>query len=395
MGELKYNKLSEEVAAQIKAQPKGWQSVHAQKDDGAVRRMARDFQNEWRTSYARDCEKILHLPSYNRYNDKTQVFSFYENDDITRRALHVQLVSRAARTIGSVLGLNTDLIEAIALGHDIGHAPFGHAGERFLHAIMQKKCGLGFYHNSQSVRVLDTVYRRNVSLQTLDGILCHNGEYVERTLSPRPLGTFADFDKTVDNYDKTGKGVGSAVTLEGCLVRAVDIVAYLGKDRQDAEKTIGNQRFTKLSIGSTNAEIIHNVSCDLIENSYEKGVIALSEQVFNDLITAKRENYELIYNNPTVSREYDKTVRPMFDFVFDKLLDALTAGDESSPIFAHHIAPIVKNEKWYASDGSYANQPKERIVCDYIASMTDDYFIALYNLLSDVKCEIVRYGYFS
>ena len=137
--------------------------------------MNHDRANLWRPPFVRDIEKIMHLPYYNRYGDKTQVFSLYRNDDISRRAQHVQLVSRIARNIGNVLNLNQDLIEAISLGHDIGHAPFGHAGERILSALLRGETGRYFNHNVHSVRVLDVLGQRNISLQTLDGVLCHNG----------------------------------------------------------------------------------------------------------------------------------------------------------------------------------------------------------------------------
>lgn len=127
----------------------------------------------------------MHLPYYNRYADKTQVFSFKYNDDITRRAQHVQLVSRIARNIGSVLGLNLDLIEAIALGHDIGHAPFGHAGERFLSELYHNETNRYFNHNVHSARVLDTIFARNFTMQTLDGVLCHNGEFEQQEYKPK------------------------------------------------------------------------------------------------------------------------------------------------------------------------------------------------------------------
>lgn len=112
------------------------------------------------------------------------MFSFYNNDDITRRALHVQLVSRIARNIGAVLGLNLDLIEAISLGHDIGHTPFGHAGERFLSRLLFKETGKLFNHNVHSVRVLDNLFERNISLQTLDGICATTANLSSRNIAP-------------------------------------------------------------------------------------------------------------------------------------------------------------------------------------------------------------------
>ncbi|MBP5350309.1 MAG: HD domain-containing protein, partial [Clostridia bacterium] len=145
---------------------------YATPDEAAVRRkdLPNDRPNVWRTPFIRDVDKILHCPFYNRYADKTQVFSFYRNDDLTRRSLHVQLVSRIARTIGRALRLNLDLIEAIALGHDIGHTPFGHAGEEYLDRCLYEKTGRHFAHNLQSVRVLDGIFPYNVTIQTLSGI---------------------------------------------------------------------------------------------------------------------------------------------------------------------------------------------------------------------------------
>ena len=126
----KYENLSKEISERIEQDIKdGTRPAFAAKSADALRRNPeQDKESIWRPAYLRDVDKIMHSPYYNRYTDKTQVFSFYKNDDITRRALHVQLVSRIARSIGSVLNLNLDLIEAIALGHDIGHTPFGHAG---------------------------------------------------------------------------------------------------------------------------------------------------------------------------------------------------------------------------------------------------------------------------
>ena len=180
---LNYNGLSKSLQERIQEdREKHWENPWKFPDSRVMRRYLRasDSPTLWRPAFVRDVEKTMHLPLYNRYADKTQVFSFYENDDITRRALHVQLVSRIARNIGAVLGLNLDLIEAISLGHDIGHTPFGHAGERFLSELLYEHTGRYFSHNVHSVRVLDTLFRRNLSLQTLDGVLCHNGEFEQQ-----------------------------------------------------------------------------------------------------------------------------------------------------------------------------------------------------------------------
>ncbi|SHH57388.1 HD domain-containing protein [Sporobacter termitidis DSM 10068] len=181
---LKYLSLSKGIQEQIiYDRENDKENPNKCQNESVVRRNEeRDVESLWRPSFVRDIEKILHCPFYNRYADKTQVFSFYRNDDITRRGLHVQLVSRIARNIGSLLGLNLDLIEAISLGHDIGHTPFGHAGERFLSELLQDNTGRYFNHNVHSVRVLDTMFARNISLQTLDGVLCHNGEFEKRSI---------------------------------------------------------------------------------------------------------------------------------------------------------------------------------------------------------------------
>ena len=136
--ELRYERLSAEIEQKMN-EDIGNNTLPALSfdEDKVIRRNnARDKASILRTAFIRDIDKIMHCPYYNRYADKTQVFSFYKNDDITRRGLHVQLVSRIARTIGKALNLNLDLIEAIALGHDIGHTPFGHAGEEFLDELL-------------------------------------------------------------------------------------------------------------------------------------------------------------------------------------------------------------------------------------------------------------------
>ena len=174
----KYNDLSKELQEKIE-QDRANHVVNPyafRNEDALRRKMDWDKNKLLRPAFVRDCEKILHLPMYNRYADKTQVFSLYRNDDISRRSSHVQLVSRIARNIGGLLGLNTDLIEAISLGHDIGHTPFGHAGEHKLNELYNGNTGRYFNHNVHSVRVLDQIFNLNLSMETLDGILCHNGE---------------------------------------------------------------------------------------------------------------------------------------------------------------------------------------------------------------------------
>lgn len=385
---LNYHQLDKEIEGQIiDDRANNRSNPHKASDSNALRRnMDRDKSNILRPAYVRDIDKILHLPLYNRYNDKTQVFSLYSNDDITRRGLHVQLVSRIARNIGRLLDLNLDLIEAIALGHDIGHTPFGHAGERSLSKLLQNETGRYFNHNVHSARVLDFLYKRNISLQVLDGVLCHNGEFELNEYRPCKLNGFDEYDKRVEDCYTIGKEAIEKLiptTLEGCVVRISDIIAYIGKDRQDAVTArIIDEDFAFSSdyIGSKNAEMINNLVVDIVNHSYGKDYIQMSEEAFKDLRIAKRENYEHIYFNPKVDDVYESTIEPMFKEIYYKMLDDVKNKNEASIIYKHHIAYIKQNLKYY-EEFDYEAEEANQIVADYIASMTDDYFIELHKML--------------
>ncbi len=350
-----------------------------------------------RTAFVRDCDKIIHCPFYNRYADKTQVFSFYKNDDISRRSLHVQLVSRIARTIGKALNLNLDLIEAIALGHDIGHTPFGHAGEKILDELYFAHAGRHFSHNIHSVRVLDGIFPYNISLQTLCGIAAHDGEIELGEYRPAPLESFEEFDRMIEACYLDKENVKKLIpsTLEGCVVRISDIIAYLGKDRQDAEraKIAAPGEFEGGAIGSINAELINNLMVNIIENSYGRPYIKLDDAHFEALKRAKAENYNLIYKSKTVQEQIDSSIRPMMTELYDRLLADLLAGDTASPIFAHHIEYV--NKAHYERRFPYELTEPNQIVVDYIAGMTDDYFVDLYAYLFPDSNYAIRYkGYF-
>lgn len=385
---VKYKKIDEELQREIIFnREQHWVNPYAFKDENAVRRNNEiDKANLWRPVFVRDIEKIMHLPYYNRYADKTQVFSFKHNDDITRRAQHVQLVSRIARNIGSVLGLNLDLIESIALGHDIGHTPFGHAGERFLNELYHSETNRYFNHNVHSARVLDTIFARNFTMQTLDGVLCHNGEFEQQEYKPKYEKTFNDYDTEVEACYTDGEAAIKKLipsTLEGCVVRICDMIAYLGKDRQDAVLAgiiDPDYEFTTELIGMENAKIINNLTVDIIEHSYGKDYILLSDKAFNDLSIAKKENGNVIYKNQNIMDQYDHIIKPMFENVYYKLLDDVNKKDENSIIYKHHINPIGDAlNKYHNVD--YLSEENNQIAVDYIASMTDDYFIELHKFL--------------
>lgn len=396
---LNYQSLSAELTEQVLTDRKnGTLPMVGFDETNTIRRNnQRDKANVIRTAFVRDIDKIMHCPYYNRYADKTQVFSFYKNDDITRRGLHVQLVSRIARTIGKALNLNLDLIEAIALGHDIGHTPFGHAGERFLDELLFEHTGRHFSHNIHSVRVLDSIYPYNISLQTLNGIAAHDGEMELSEYYPKALDDFETFDAQIEAcyIDKSNVKKLVPATLEGCVMRISDIIAYLGKDRQDAEKAqlLKNKDFEPGAIGTYNAEIINNLIVNIIENSYGKPYIRMDEAHFEALKKAKSDNYMLIYKNDSVNDVLQNTVKPMMSDVYKKLLDDLIKGNLASPIFSHHIDYV--NSAHYARSIPYESTEPNQIVTDYIASMTDDYFIDLYEyLFPDSDKKITYKGYF-
>lgn len=396
----KFETLSKEVAKQIE------QAFHTGMfpdvrfhHENAVTRLpwGKDAPTVWRPAFAHDIDRIIHCPYYSRYADKTQVYSFFKNDDITRRSLHVQLVSRIARTIGSALRLNLDLIEAISLGHDIGHPPFAHTGEKFLDELYSKHTGRCFLHNLQSYRVLDKIFPYNITLQTLNGIVSHNGEIELEEYYPRPLESFEEFDSIIEkSYEDKSFALNlMPSTLEGSVVRLSDIISYLGKDRQDAMRANLAQEdmFFNEEIGSLNSEIINNLVVNIIENSYGKSYIKLDAKHFQALRKSKMDNYAMIYNNDAPRAQLYSVVRPMMEEVYEQLLDDFVHGKKNSPIFTHHIDYV---NKFHCYRGvPYEKTEPNQMVVDYIASMTDDYFVELHKYLFPNSELSVEYkGYF-
>ena len=369
-------------------------------DDMAIRRHCNDKPAPvWRPRFAKDIDRILYSPYYNRYTDKTQVFSLIKNDDITRRSLHVQLVSRIARTIGRALNLNLDLIEAIALGHDIGHTPFAHCGEVFLNDLYHKHTGRYFNHNIHSARVLDKIFPLNLTLQTLSGIAGHNGEIELSEYRPVPMDSFEEFEAELEKC-YTIPGYANKIqpsTLEGNVVRISDIIAYLGKDRQDAAsiQMVGDSAFPTTSvIGTINSEIINNLVVNIIENSYGQPYIMLDEAHFKAVQSYKRENYSVIYANEPGRAILKRVVEPMMQEIYDQLLEDLLQDKQDSPIFLHHIDYV--NQTRYPREIAYEKTEPNQIIVDYIASMTDDYLIDLHRYLFPDSNYYVEYtGYFN
>ena len=343
----------------------------------------KDIDKDIRPNYYRDIDKIIHSLSYTRYSDKTQVFSNKQNDHISNRIVHVQLVSKIARTIGRALKLNEDLIEAIALGHDLGHVPFGHTGEKILNNISLKYNEGIFMHNIQSVRTLMYLENNgngsNITIQVLDGILCHNGEKLKKCYTYQKNNI--DFLNKLSKCYKDKKIANNLIpyTLEACVVRISDIIGYIGRDLLDAieyniinENDIPNE--IKKVLGNNNKEIINTIIMDIIDNSYNKNYIMLSDKIYNTLNTLIKFNYENIYNKAN-SKEQINMYEEMFNTVFNKCIYILENNLTKYNIYKKFLNKM---------NDTYKNNSNVRIVIDYIAGMTDDYFIKEYSTLKKI-----------
>ena len=331
---------------------------------------------DFRQSFSIDADRILHSLAYTRYIDKTQVFYLVQNDHITHRVLHVQLVSKIARTIGRFLGLNEDLIEAIALGHDIGHSPFGHDGETFLSEICRVN-GVGYFlHNLQSVQFLDRVERKgkgwNLCLQTLDGILCHDGEIHNQRLEPFRAKVFETLESEIATKQNDPAARLVPMTLEGCVVRMADTVSYIGRDIEDAIRLnmIRRSELPAKSVrvlGSTNGTIVYRLVTDIIQNSFQNTYAAFSPEVSEALESLKAFNLERIYLNPDI-KSHTAVIRDLFHLLFERFLTDIEKENRSSVIFSGFLKDM-------SDDYLHGHRPAE-IVRDFIAGMTDRYFLS-------------------
>lgn len=358
-------------------------SKYACFDEDAIRLNMED--KDIRTDFYRDTDRILYSLSYIRYIDKTQVYSNTENDMISKRILHVQLVSKIARTIGRALNLNEDLIEASSLGHDLGHVPFGHVGEHILNDISLKNNEGYFYHNIQSVRTLMYIENggigSNITLQVLDSIMCHNGERLCDIYKP----TKKDKDEFIKEYNNSYKDINICknlipMTLEGCILKISDIIAYIGKDIDDAirlnkiKKSDIPKEITDI-LGNSNRNIINTVILDIINNSINKNYIKLSPNIFNALNKLLKFNYENIYLKANSEEQINK-YKGMFEALFNVYKTHLKNNKTDEDIYTLFINDM---------SSSYKKNTENRIIIDYIAGMTDDFFISQYNKYVNVN----------
>ena len=294
-----------------------------------------DRVEDVRTCYQRDTDKIVHSKAFRRLMHKTQVFLSPEGDHYRTRMTHTLEVSRIARTITKALDLNEDLAEAIAMGHDLGHTPFGHAGE----VALTEATGKPFCHNEQSLRVVDLLENGgaglNLTYEVRMGILCHTGSALPQT-------------------------------LEGQIVRQADRIAYVNHDIDDAIRAGVLQRedipksITKV-LGSTHSQRINTLVCDAINTSREAGRFTLSSGVETALTDLRSFMFERVYRNPVAKGEESKA-REMLKRLYEYY-------------FTHPDAIPEDFQPQMSFEGL------ERTVCDYIAGMTDNYAVDKYTEL--------------
>ena len=299
-------------------------------------RLKEEPQCDIRPVFQRDRDRILHSKSFRRLKDKTQVFLTPEGDHYRTRLTHTLEVSQNARTIAKALRLNEDLVEAIALGHDLGHTPFGHAGERALDEI----CPLGFDHSKQSLRMVDVLEKDglglNLTMEVRDGILNHQTS-------------------------------GSPFTLEGKIVRLSDKIAYIHHDMDDAIRGgILTEDDVPISIreviGYTTGERLDHFIHDTVTFSGGRNDILMSDEVWKAMKELREFMFERVYMNPGVKSEERKA---------ESLMKTLYE------YYLKHLDRLPKEYLQMINMG----ESRDRVACDYVASMTDRYAIALYEEL--------------
>lgn len=291
-----------------------------------------EHECDMRTCFQRDRDRIIHSKAFRRLKHKTQVFLSPEGDHYRTRLTHTLEVAQIARTIARALDLNEDLTEAIALGHDLGHTPFGHAGERSL----DKLCPEGFRHNEQSLRVVNVLERRgglNLTHEVRDGILCHTGDKMPQT-------------------------------MEGKIIRYADKIAYINHDIDDAVRggVISAddipKKYSKI-LGKTNSDRISTLIRSIVNASGGKDDIIMEDEVFDAMMGLRKFMFENVYRNPYAEAEEKKSfgvIRSLYEMFLEK---PELIPDGVQKISCSEDVPII--------------------VRDHIAGMTDRYAIALYN----------------
>lgn len=363
---LKNNGISIEYRKMAEAQEVKFLHSQAALSKDHLRRF--ELETDHRLPYKRDVDRIIHSKAYARYADKTQVVYLVDNDHITHRALHVQLVSNFARGMAEILKLNLDLVEAIALGHDVGHPPFGHEGEQYLSDLSGESCQTIFAHPWQSCRLFNEIEPLNLGLNVYDGFLCHDGGSSEVQLVPRYGKTWELHE--ADKQFKLANPHANIIpgTLEGCLVKLCDTMSYLGKDIEDAIHLgiLDRKQIPETILGDSNKEILSVLACDVIENSFGKEYIAMSKEVCEALKILRQFNFKHIYVHPSLKKESAK-IKRSYRILFEALRTDYSEKKEKSYLWEHFL--------WNRSASYLETTPEVRMVIDYISGMTDSYFV--------------------
>jgi dGTPase len=333
----------------------------------------------FRPPFALDRDRIIYSGAFRRYTGKTQVVYFASmlDEQLTSRSIHTFSVAQVARTIGRLLRLNLDLIEAIALGHDLGHPPFGHDGEKYLSQVSLKH-GLGqFHHNVQSLRVVDFISKNgdglNLAFQTREGLLSHDGEVHDQKLIPQPDKTERDLENFIVAKEAGQKVTMIPMTLEACVVRITDTIAYIGQDIEDAIRIglIERRQLPSLTtkiLGDNNGQIIETLVKDVVESSYGNNYVCYSQKISDALSSLKAFNYKNIYKSSKLKVNHERIAKG-FEILFSNFLMDIEQGNTTSPIFRDYLNG--KTKKYLNSTSSALK------VRDYIAGMTDRYFTTI------------------
>jgi len=327
-----------------------------------------------RGPYFRDQTAIIHSMPFRRLKNKAQVFFDPNNDHVCTRIEHSLHVATISATIARGLDLNEELAYAIGLAHDLGHAPFGHAGEDALNRKCE--CIGGFVHEVHGLRVVDKLGNRGRSLNLTygvrDGIICHCGEEPDRELEPR--------DEKLDLSKITAKGTIPS-SYEGCIARMSDRIAYLGRDLEDAiiygyiKKRDVPNRVARL-LGTKNGKIIDNLVISIIKSSKNTGVISLPEKKFEVLMELYDFSVERLYNHDII-KNYKRYTTRIIKTVFDYLEDLYLKFDRDYEQYEKSIVPLDRRFGRYLKNmGDLYEKEKaspKAIVRDYVAGMTDSY----------------------
>ena len=362
-------------------------------------------ENDLRSEFERDYTRIIHCNAYRRLKHKTQVFFSPENDHICTRIEHVMHVESISYTIAKYLGLNTELTKAIATGHDIGHSPFGHEGERILSKISKEEIGESFWHEKNGLEYVDKIElledvnknKRNLNLTyaVRDGIISHCGEIDENELKPR--------EEYIDLKEYTSPNKYAPYTWEGCVVKVADKISYLGRDIEDAitlgildEKLEELYKILQSKEVINNTVIINHLVQDLCENSSPEKGLCFSEETFNLVKEIKAFNYKNIYKSPRIkpSTRYFNIVLYEIYYTLKNAYDGKNTFENIEKMKKGYPEVFEGFEQWLSNywnlqrNDSFQNdvlfdiedeKDFSKAIIYYISGMTDNFAIDMYN----------------